>query len=130
MNHDQSTFIFIIQEDTFRLLSPHFTNTNYPMINNRSTSWNGAPANTNNNPGNTNGNDIGMRLRNNTINKNELARKKKEEEDLTKKHEKENERLADTIEVFARVFFPLIYMLFNVCYWTIYLHQDHTVDDF
>lgn len=96
------------------------------MINNRAT-WNGA---SNNNPDKSNGNDIGMRLRNNTINKNEIARKKKEEEDLTKKHEKENERLADTIEVFARVFFPLIYMLFNVCYWTIYLHQDHTTDSF
>lgn len=94
------------------------------MINNRAT-WNG-----NNNNDKSNTNDIGMRLRNNPINKNEIARKKKEEEDLSKKHAKENERLADTIEVFARVFFPLIYMLFNVCYWTIYLHRDHTTDKF
>ena len=57
------------------------------------------------------------------LNKNEMAKKKKEEEDLSKKHEEENEKLADTIEVFARVFFPLVYMLFNVCYWTIYLHS-------
>ena len=110
------------------MLSPHFANQNYPMINNR-MSWKTSSATNNNDktlPNGDGGNDIGMRLRNNsTVNKNEIARKKKEEEDLTKKHEEENERFADTIEVFARVFFPLVYMLFNVCYWTIYLHQEH-----
>ncbi|XP_066921444.1 gamma-aminobutyric acid receptor subunit beta-2-like [Clytia hemisphaerica] len=120
-------------EDTFRLLSPHFANVNknYPMINNRTT-WSGFSSSgnhdnnvNNNNSNNNNGGDMSMRMRSGTLNKNEMARKKKEEEDLSKKHEEENERLADTIEVFARVFFPLIYMLFNVCYWTIYLHKDH-----
>ena len=99
------------------------------MINNRTT-WSGFSSSGNHdnsviNNNNNNGGDLSMRMRSGTLNKNEMARKKKEDEDLSKKHEEENERLADTIEVFARVFFPLIYMLFNVCYWTIYLHQDH-----
>ena len=65
---------------------------------------------------------------NGTMEKNEKAQNK-EWEEISKKHEQENERLADTIEVFARVFFPLVYMLFNVCYWTIYLRQDPNGDD-
>ena len=97
------------------------------MINNR-TALNGS--NNNSDKLLSNGNDMGMRLRSNTLNKNEMARRKKEDEDLAKKHEQENERLADTIEVFARVFFPLVYMLFNVCYWTIYLYRDHSKSKF
>jgi len=65
----------------------------------------------------------------NDATKNEKARSNREWDEISKKHEEENERLADTIEVFARVFFPLVYMLFNVCYWTIYLHQDTNSDN-
>lgn len=45
----------------------------------------------------------------------------KQEEELSKKRQEEENQFADKIEVFARVFFPFCYMLFNVFYWTNYL---------
>ncbi|XP_057292919.1 gamma-aminobutyric acid receptor subunit beta-2-like [Hydractinia symbiolongicarpus] len=41
-----------------------------------------------------------------------------------KKEEEENEKFADRIEMFARVFFPLVYTTFNVFYWLTYLRRD------
>lgn len=53
----------------------------------------------------------------------------KQEEQLTKKRQEEDEKFADKIEMFARVFFPFCYMLFNVFYWTNYLLAEDVPEE-
>ena len=50
----------------------------------------------------------------------------KKDEEISKKQDEENERFANKVEVFARVFFPIAYLLFNVFYWTKYLLGEDT----
>lgn len=51
------------------------------------------------------------------------ARTKKKDVFVKLTHE-EREKIADKVEMFARIFFPVMYLVFNLVYWFVYLNNE------